>query len=186
MAKRSRVPAYRLHKPSGQAVVTLDGKDVYLGRHGSQISRAEYDRLVAEWLVNGRRLPSGQSEEVEALTVEDPIVQYWEFALTYYPKGQGRSSELENIRYALRPLRRLYGHTQASAFGPMALKTVRQALIEEGLCRTSVNSRIGRIKRAFRWAVENELVLRAPTTPSRQYVDWRWDASACCGDGRQC
>ena len=26
-----RTPSYRLHKPSGQAVVTLDGRDHYLG-----------------------------------------------------------------------------------------------------------------------------------------------------------
>jgi hypothetical protein len=44
-----RTPSYRLHKPSGQAVVTLSGR-VYLGRFGSTASRAEYDRRVAEWL----------------------------------------------------------------------------------------------------------------------------------------
>jgi hypothetical protein len=26
----SRVPSYRRHKPSGQAVVTLNGRDIYL------------------------------------------------------------------------------------------------------------------------------------------------------------
>ena len=51
-------PSYRLHKPSGQAVVTLDGRDIYLGRYGSPESRAEFDRLLAEWLSNGRRLPA--------------------------------------------------------------------------------------------------------------------------------
>jgi hypothetical protein len=56
-AARVRTPSYRLHKPSGQAVVTLKGRDFYLGRHGSPESRAEYDRLVGEWLANGRRLP---------------------------------------------------------------------------------------------------------------------------------
>ena len=35
-----RLPTYRLHKPSGQAVVTLDGHDFYLGRHGSALGRA--------------------------------------------------------------------------------------------------------------------------------------------------
>jgi hypothetical protein len=37
-----RIPSYRLHKPTGQAVVTLSGKDQYLGRHGSPESRAAY------------------------------------------------------------------------------------------------------------------------------------------------
>ena len=51
-----RTPSYRLHKPTGQAVVTLSGQDHYLGKFGSTGSRAEYDRLVAEWLANGRQL----------------------------------------------------------------------------------------------------------------------------------
>ena len=36
-----RNPSYRLHKPSGQAVVTLNGRDYYLGKHGTAESRAE-------------------------------------------------------------------------------------------------------------------------------------------------
>jgi hypothetical protein len=43
-----KYPDYRLHKRSGQAVVTLDGLTYYLGPHGSPESRAEYDRLIAE------------------------------------------------------------------------------------------------------------------------------------------
>ena len=54
-ARSVRTPSYRCHKPSGQAVVTLAGKDHYLGRHGSPESRQAYERLVAEWLANRRR-----------------------------------------------------------------------------------------------------------------------------------
>ena len=50
------VPTYRKHKSTGQAVVTLGGKDHYLGRYGTKDSKAEYDRLIAEWLAGGRRL----------------------------------------------------------------------------------------------------------------------------------
>jgi hypothetical protein len=35
MTRNSRIPSYRLHKPSGQAVVTINGKDIYLGRFNS-------------------------------------------------------------------------------------------------------------------------------------------------------
>ncbi len=55
-----RVPTYRKHKPSGQAVVTLCGTDFYLGPHNSQTSINEYDRLIAEWLSNGRGMASGE------------------------------------------------------------------------------------------------------------------------------
>ena len=47
-------PAYRLHKPTGRAVVRLNGHDHYLGKHNTPESRAEYDRLIAEWLTSGR------------------------------------------------------------------------------------------------------------------------------------
>jgi len=30
---------------------------VYLGPHGSEASKAEYDRVVREWLMNNRQLP---------------------------------------------------------------------------------------------------------------------------------
>jgi hypothetical protein len=47
-ARNSRTPSYRLHRASGQAVVTLNGRDVYLGLHGTQASRDAYDRAIAE------------------------------------------------------------------------------------------------------------------------------------------
>ncbi len=54
MARKKRVPGYLLHKASGQARVVLNGQTHYLGPHGSPESKAEYDRLIAEWLASGR------------------------------------------------------------------------------------------------------------------------------------
>lgn len=34
-----RIPTYRLHKPTGQAVVTIGGRDHYLGAHDTPASR---------------------------------------------------------------------------------------------------------------------------------------------------
>ncbi len=56
MPRTTKPPAYRLHKRSGQAVVTLSGRDHYLGPHRTKVSLAEYDRLVGEWLANGRAI----------------------------------------------------------------------------------------------------------------------------------
>ncbi len=58
-SSKPRVPSYRRHKPSGQAVV--NGTDVYLGKWGTKASHAEYERLIGEWLAGGRRLPSSES-----------------------------------------------------------------------------------------------------------------------------
>jgi hypothetical protein len=51
-------PSYRKHRASGQAIVTIDAKDIYLGPHCNKASRNEYDRIIGEWLANGRRLPA--------------------------------------------------------------------------------------------------------------------------------
>jgi hypothetical protein len=62
MSSRNRVPSYRQHKQSGQAIVSLpDGlggrKDVLLGRFATRESREEYARVIAEWEAAGRCLP---------------------------------------------------------------------------------------------------------------------------------
>lgn len=62
------------------------------------------------------------------------------------------------IQDALAPVHRLYGTALAREFGPVSLKAVRQSMIDAGWSRGVVNHAVGRVRRAFRWAVENELV----------------------------
>lgn len=159
--KSPRFPSYRLHKPTGLAVVRLNGKDFYLGKHGTRASHDKYERLIAEWLANHRQLP-GENRRVEAgradLTINELVIAYWRHAETYYVKNGTATGELANIRDAMKPLARLYGDIRAIDFSPQALKAVREAIIEAGLCRGVVNSRVNRIRRMFKWAVENQLV----------------------------
>jgi hypothetical protein len=61
-----RVPSYRRHKPTGQAVVTLNGKDHYLGKWNTAASRAEYGRVTGEWLAGGRCLPEAAADLIVA------------------------------------------------------------------------------------------------------------------------
>ncbi|MCY2953900.1 MAG: hypothetical protein NTU53_18305 [Planctomycetota bacterium] len=75
-------PKYQKHRASGQAVVTLDGRDFYLGPFGSKASKVEYDRLIGQWLANGRRL--GQGSETDVTIAELPDA-YLRFAQVYYP-----------------------------------------------------------------------------------------------------
>jgi integrase len=149
----ARTPSYRLHRPSGQAVVTLNGRDIYLGKHGMPESRAEYDRLLAEWLANGRAAAPGADA-----TVGELMVGYIRHVDAYYTKEGEPTSEPGLIRLSLRVLKGLYGHTPARAFGPLALKAARQAFVHAGLCRTEVNRRTRHVVRFFAWCVENELV----------------------------
>ena len=166
------VPTYRKHKASGQAVVTIGGKDVYLGPHGTIASRTEYDRIIGEFLTAGRRPPEAS---IQKLTIAEIALAFWNHAQSYYRKpllnpdgsqqigldGKPRTeptSEVQNLKRALRPLAEIYGRTNAADFGPLALKALRQHMIALGWCRRSVNSNIARIKQVFKWAVANELV----------------------------
>jgi hypothetical protein len=140
-----RTPSYRHHRPSGQAVVSINGRDHYLGKHGPTGSKAEYDRLVGEWLANGRQAPRHGD-----LTVVELVAAYVAHADTYYVKDGRPTSEATLIRLALRVLARLYGHTPAAEFGPLSLQAVRQAYADAGLCRREVNRRTGLVVRCFK------------------------------------
>ena len=63
------MPAYRFHV-SGQAVVTLAGKDLYLGPHHTPESRARYFELVLEYNANGKQASDAPTHQIEqAITV---------------------------------------------------------------------------------------------------------------------
>ena len=159
--KNSCTPAYRHHRPSGRAVVTFDGRDHYLGPWNSKASKLEYDRLVSEWLANGRHMPNASSNRHAApgdYMVMELARDYPRFAEQYYVKDDKQTSEVCCMRCALGYVKRLYGHTPASQFGPLAIKAVREAMIEAGLSRNTTNGYVARIKMAFKWAVSNERV----------------------------
>jgi len=167
-----RIPKYSLHKATGQALVRINGKAIYLGEHGSEESKAKYDRLIAKWLT-GEKLsaPSG-------LTIARLCLKYVdEHVKTYYVKNGRQTSEVSSIQAALRPLVRRFGRTQVTDFGPMKLKQVRQVMMDRGIVRTSINRNIGRIRRMFKWGVENELVDPAVHTALSALVGLRFGRS---------
>ena len=149
------VPKYRKHRASGQAVVTLNGRDIYLGAHGTKASKLEYDRLTSEWLANGRGLTPGHAND---LTVAELLLRYWEYAQGYYRKNGKPTGEIDCLKSALRPVRELYGSSPAREFGPLALEAVRQRMIAKERSRKGINHAISRVRRVFRWGVSKELI----------------------------
>ncbi|MEM8494357.1 MAG: site-specific integrase [Planctomycetota bacterium] len=145
---RKLIPSYRKHRASGQAIVTLGGRDFYLGPHGTKASKAEYDRLVAEWLASGRSRSYGAS--AGDLTVVELIADYLRYAAAYY--GKSPRGEFANMKRAATPLKTLYGRTTAAEFGPQQLKALREKLVAEGNSRPYINTLIKRVVRIFRWA----------------------------------
>jgi integrase len=152
---RRTTPKYRLHKATGQARVTLDGKTFYLGVFGTPESHEKYDRLIAEWLEGGRQASGSKTEE--GYKVNDLLLAFDKAHEGYYHEGE-QTSELKTIQDAVGPLRQLYGRTVAKDFGPKQLKAIRTQLVEKGLTRGYINRQVARIRRVFRWGAEEELV----------------------------
>lgn len=156
---RSSVSAYGLHRPTGQARVRINGKDHYLGPHGSEKSKREDERLIRK-LVTDR-----VAEEVRArvefatdLTVSELILGFLRHAKAYYVKDGNQTTEFGCIVQAVRPVRERHGHELVSAFGPVKLKAIREQWVADGLVRTQINARVRRVRRMFAWGVEEELV----------------------------
>ncbi len=107
-------------------------------------------------LASGRQMAAVDASS--DLTVTEVLARYWRFAEQHYRKDGQVTSEVSNIRYALRPVEELYGHTFARDFGPLALKAIQQRFIRDRICRDQINQRIGKIKRLFKWAVSEQLI----------------------------
>jgi len=71
-------PKYRHHRASGQAVVSIAGKDHYLGPWKSKANKVEYDRLIGEWLATGR--PSAPLAAQDEITVMEVVRAFWKHA----------------------------------------------------------------------------------------------------------
>ena len=179
MTKRRKnqfdIPTLRLHKPSGRARVRLNGRDCYVGEYGTVAAEEAYNRLIAEWLMNGRKLPTkrrevakvgvgGDSEGVEStLTIKGLVDAYLDWAARRYTN----SNQSGVNYYATRPLVEAFGSTPVIVFGANSLRLVRQLMIQRGWYRTSINKRISTIRGIFAWGAAREMV---PETLHRTLV----------------
>lgn len=175
---RATFPAYRLHKATGQAVVTIDGRDHYLGQHGTPESRAAYERLVIEWKQHGTTPKT--RPDAQRLTVRGLFAAYWRHIENegLYEKNGRLTTERSCISLACRPLIRMFGDKPAAEFTPVDLQVVRAAIakpvrppqpepgapgkrtrtLPDVLARGVVNKHVHRIRRMFRWGVSMTLV----------------------------
>lgn len=165
-----RVPGYRLHRPSGQAVVTLAGKDHYLGAHESDESHAKYRRLAAEYVRNGFRAAVVQVGE--PYTVALLCDEFLNWAEREYRRGDGQpTGSVENVRLALRTLFDLFADVAAEDFGPKSPVLYQESLAGRGLSRSTTNDRTRIVRQAFKWAVRGENRPESgaprPSTPAR-------------------
>lgn len=169
---KSDIPGYRLHKQSGRGYVAVDGRQKLLpGPFNSTVSRAAYDRTVADYLANGRAMPA---EPATGPTVSMIALAFWKHVQVHYVHPDGSpTGEAQNYRYAIRPLRNMYGAEQATAFGPKMLRAFRSAMLRPsetvnpktgkarlrpGWSRKYANRMTDRIRFLFKWAASEELI----------------------------
>src|SRR5207237_10559882 len=113
------------------------------------------------------------------------------FAERHYRGPDGKPTrEVDNLRVALKPVRKLYGSTLARDFSPLKLRAVQEDMVRSGLSRTVINDRVRRIRRALKWATSVDLLpvtvvqalatvaplqrgrCNAPESPGVKPVDW--------------
>lgn len=121
-ARKITPPAYRHYRPKNLGVVRIDGHDRYLGEYGSAESWERYHRLIADWL-SGNGVPASERPKAPAaspdLTVNGLLNAYRQFAEAYYLRDGKPTKELADMKYAARPVRKLFG-----TFGRPAVSTV--------------------------------------------------------------
>src|SRR6266851_3606305 len=120
---RNGIPQPRRHS-SGQARVTIDGKDHLLGPFGTPQADEAYRRVVAQWLAKeGPFLPRANAAPV---TVAELLANYWKFAEEYYGYDvDPKRGDCFTLKETLGIVRVLYGRTLARDFGPRDLRAVQ-------------------------------------------------------------
>ena len=108
-----RLPKYRHHKGSGQALIQIQGRRFYLGAYNSPESQEKYHRYIAQLVTPGSTVEVTLPDK--PLAINDLILRYFRFAKSYYVKNGQPTDEVAGIRVALCRLRQLYGKSQARA-----------------------------------------------------------------------
>lgn len=197
-SRRRFAPAYLRRKgaisPDGKrrpdraiTYLWIDGKrrQVHLGLWMRPESRERFARVlshyvqgeVAEAVAASRRRPA---PDEAIITVEELVGQFLQYADSYYRRSDGSpSGEHRNFIDAATPLLELYGDLPAKKFGCPELELVREHMTKtwrhrprkdgrNRLSLTTVNERVKRIRRMFRWGVPKRLVTAALVEDLRQ------------------
>jgi hypothetical protein len=145
------------------------------GAYGRDESTQEYEQLLLRLRAGGGYLHAKPTND---LTIAELVLRFMQHAASYYvdPVTKQSTTEVGTCRDAFRPLVRLHGNDVASSFGPLALQSLRAAMVSGawmsdseremrvkrnrpiGLARSTCNKHISRIKMLFKGAASAELI----------------------------
>lgn len=157
MARPKGIPSYRHHKASGRAFVRFGSYNHYLGFYGTPESKAEYDRVIREWLANGRQFIH-QDQQCQPITVNGLCIAFLEHAKIHYRKNGRLTSEYAEFEASVKLMHNHCGMMAAAEFNRSSLKTIRETAIRKGWKRNTVNKRISRIKHIIHWGSSEDLI----------------------------
>jgi integrase len=107
-------------------------------------------------------------------TVAELWAAFRPHAETHYRRPDGSSTrEASFFALSMRPVLDRCADEPADAFRGPELKRVREDMVAAGLCRRTVNKRVGRVRRVFRWGVSEGLVDPATLTALESVADLR-------------
>ena len=156
MAKRLTETEFPPYLRNGEyARVWIDGQAISLGKYGSPASKEKYNRIISEWLSNGRRLPDRYRQARAVVTVAELIADYLDFAETEYSKHGKPTREYEHVVTITKVAQELYGSCPVEDFSPMSFRVIRDRLIAKNLTAIYINQQMARLVRMFRWGVEH-------------------------------
>lgn len=174
-----RPPKYALHKGTKQAIVSLNGKRVYLGPYGSPESLAKYQDVLSRWRAQRDQTPHtvhpakaqdraarvtpamlrDKRRQGNPLTINELVLVYRRHTHEYYRKNGKVTREATITDDVIRFLRSRHATSFLDDFGPVTLDELRDGMItERNWSRKHINKQVGRLVRMFKWAAEKELV----------------------------
>jgi integrase len=148
-------PKLRFNKTTKRYVMTIKGKDRWLGKD-RKIAEQKYHRLLLE--AANEEAAAGPS--AYTMTIVEMLEKYALHMEEYY---QSSPKTWERVKPALRVLRRFYGDCYPEEFGLREMRILRDYFIQHGAVdggkgwvRVSVNRGVQNIIRFFRWSASME------------------------------
>ena len=156
--KPNPVPTYHKHV-KGQGFSRYRGKTYWFGKYGTDESRRRYKRFLEQIEVAEDVADSAPLTAVDSLTVAELACAYLQFAQRYYVNKHGEpTKEQVGVTAAVDMADAAFGVELACKVGPRIFTAFQERLIDDGHSRSYINKVVGRVKRMFKWACQQEIL----------------------------
>jgi integrase len=143
-------PSYRLHKKSGQAVVTIRKQTIYLGKFNSPESKKKYADLIRDFQAGTVDIPAGSVQTMAGLAAA-----YLSHCKEYY----AGSTEYLRIKRALVIFLERTRDMEVCHITKKNIKYFQQDCVDRNHCRRYINMLTLCLMRCFKWLAANDYIL---------------------------